>query len=144
MFKRVFLTIIVGAAGFAAWQAAHPTPVSADAATEEVQAENTASLTGRAKYRIGSIGAGMVGGQVRASLAKTERERVELEPLIKKTGGRNGTNAKIVSKKIIALESASVASLEAAHPIDAMKRAFEAKRFIDILRQDVSDETAAR
>jgi hypothetical protein len=145
MFKRLLMTIIVGAACFAAWNASHPTPVSADANTETtVQADDMSSFGGRLKHKIGSITVGFAGSQIRASIAKTERQLNDLGPSMKKTSGRSGSNAKAVAKKIIAIDSLALASLDAAHPVTAIRQAMDARGYIDLIRQDVSDETAAR
>jgi hypothetical protein len=145
MFKRLLVMIIVGAAGFAAWNASHPTPVSADANNDTVaQADNTDSFTGRIKHKIGMMTVGAVGDQIRTSIAKTEHELALLRPAMKRTTGRSGKNAQLLSKKIIAIDSLSIASLDAGHPIQAVRQVMDARGYIDLIRQDVSDETAAR
>lgn len=147
MFKRLFMTMLVGAAGFAAWHASHPQPVSADDAampSADAPAQVDNSLIGRIEGKIGQITTGLAGSQIRASIEKTERQIAILQPMVRKTGGSSGKNAVEVSKRIWALDSLSLASLDASHPIDAIKKAMDARGYIDMVRTDVSDESAAR
>lgn len=142
MLKRLFVMIVIGAAGFAAWNAAHPAPVAAT--TADVTANVDDSFSARLKQKIGVFTAGIVGNQIRTATAKTEDQLALLGPAMKKTGGLSGRNARELSLRIIALDSLSIASLDAAHPVTAIRQAMDARGYIDMIRQDVSDETAAR
>jgi hypothetical protein len=146
MFKRLFVMMLVGAAAFAAWHATHPQPVAADDATANADAPAPVdnSFIGRLEGKIGQITASIAGNQIRASVAKTERQIAILQPLVRKTGGSSGKNAITVTNRIWTLDSLSLASLDAAHPVDAIKKAMDARGYIDMVRMDVSDESAAR
>jgi hypothetical protein len=143
MFKRLFFLIIVGAAGFAAWNAAHPAPVAAADPTAAVE-EIDNSFTGRMKQKVGRFSANLAENTIRASVAKTERQLALLRPAMKRAGGQAERRSIVVAKKIAVLDSLSLASLEAAHPISAVKQAMGARGYIDVIRQDLMEETAVR
>ncbi len=142
MFKRLLVLALVGAAGFAAWQAGHPAPVAAgDATGVEYNAE---TFGGRLKLKVGTIVTSVAGGQIRASVAKTERDLARLKPVIKRTRGPGQRRALAVAKKVTVLDSLALASLDAAHPMIALRQTMDARGFIGLIRQDIAEEVAAR
>lgn len=138
-FKRLLMAGLFAAAAVAAWHASQPTPVLADGI---VTAE--AAQPGKVRSAIGNFGSRVVSRPVRAAVRKTERKLYALTPAIKATKGPGQLRAKNVSKKILAIDSASVLSLESGRPVQAIKHAINARQYLDLIKDDVSEELAAR
>jgi hypothetical protein len=143
MFKRVFFLMLTGGACLAAWQATHPAPVAAgDEATITAGVSN--SFAGRMKHRIGEVGTRIAGDQIRASIRRTDRELASLKPAVKRSNPNVQRRAVKTTAKIIELDSLALASLDASHPVLAIKQAMSARSYVDLIRQDVIEETVVR
>jgi hypothetical protein len=143
MFKRLFLILIIAAAAFAAWRTSNPTPLAADTGAAGLAAR-TESAMGRVKLSIGRVGVRVAGGQIRASVARTERELHALKPAIQRTQGRSQKRALAVSRTTMRLDSLALAALDGSHPVSALKLTIDARGYIAVIREEVSEEIAAR
>lgn len=144
MFKRLIFFTIMGGAALAAWNSAHPQTAAAADLSDTSGVQDSSSVSARATRRLSIIGTSLAHRQIRASVEKTERELAIMAPMIRKTGGQNGRSAVSVSLKINELDSLSLASLAAFHPVASVRFAMSARGYLDVIRQDISDEVAAR
>ena len=143
MIKRMLFLVLTGGACLAAWQATHPAPVAAgDEAIATAGVSN--SFAGRMKHRFGEMGARIAGDQIRASVQKTDRELASLKPAVKRSNQSVQRRAIKTTAKVIELDSLALASLDASHPVLAIKQAMSARSYVDLIRQDVIEETVVR
>jgi hypothetical protein len=150
MIKRLLILLVVGAAALAGWQSLHPSTAAADDSagsdtTADASADSADSGIGaRVKHNIGKFTVRIAGNQIRASIRKTERQLGSMQPAIDRVSEPSHTRAITVSRKIIVLDSLALVSLDAAHPVTAIKQAIDARRFISLVHEDVLEETAAQ
>ncbi|MEO5511167.1 MAG: hypothetical protein ABIV28_07645 [Longimicrobiales bacterium] len=140
MLKRLLVLLVVGGALLAAWQTAHPAPVAA----ADDMTYSTDTFRGRLERNVGEIASNVLGKHIRASVSKTEHDLQVLRPAIKRSSGADQRRALVVSQKITALDSLSLQSLEALHPILAIRQAMSARGYIGVVKQNLMEERAAR
>ena len=135
--KFMFLVAALGAGAYSVSKTEPPIPPTATAADSVALANVT--FGDRFQYRVGTVGAAILGGSVRKSVFETEESLAALKGSIKNAKGPDGVRARNMAKKIMYMDSVAVDNLQYGRPIKAMKQSMEAKSMLGVVKRNLQN-----
>ena len=133
--KLLVLAAALGAGAYSVSRTEPPIPPTATAADSVALAE--VSFGDRFQYRVGSVGAAILGSSIRKSVFETEQTLAAMKGSIKNAKGADGVRAREAAKKITYMDSVAVDHLQYGRPIKAMKQSMDAKSMLQVVKRNL-------
>ena len=133
--KFLVFAAALGAGAYSVSKTEPPIPPTATAADSVALAD--VSFNDRFQYRVGTVGAAILGSSIRKSVFETETTLAAMKGSIKNAKGPTGVRVRDLAKKITYIDSVAVEHLQYGRPIKAMKQSMEAKSLMNVVKNNL-------